>query len=176
MEHGAGGHGTDRLNVLTERRTVRNAARIFEWGLLSVLIATLVLYLVHEGRAVQGQAELAAIKSMLGTLRTAAVHDDLRAKLRGVQREVSGRSRNPFELLTSPPANYLGNRVDASDARPGSWFFDPGCACVAYVPLDSRWLSTPSQAAMLRFRVSQTPGPLQLQAMEPYLWQSRPVD
>jgi len=145
--------------------------------LLLALVLGLVLYFLQQVQQVQGQAELAAIKSTLGALRTAAVQEDLRARVSGQRSASTSPASNPFDLLQVRPGNYLGplDSVTALTARPGSWWFDPDCVCVVYAPLEPRWLTGTAGAARLRFRVGSGAGPMQLDAMEPYFWQSQRV-
>ncbi len=160
------------------RGPVRPGRRAFEWGLLLVVVLGLVLFFLQQAHQVQGQAELASIRSTLGALRMTAVQDDLRARVSGQgDRPVSAQS-NPFELLQFRPGNYLG-ALDAAQSltvRPGSWWFDPDCVCVVYAPLEPHWLVGASGAARLRFRVVQRAGPWELDALEPYVWQGQRVE
>ena len=183
MEHGAGGHGPLRLTVATaavstgSRPPVSQWRRGTEWGLLTVVILALVAMFLTEGRRVQGQAELAAVKSTLGAMRTAAVLQDLQARAAGRMPGVQPGA-NPFELLQTLPGNYLGvlRGVQVVSGRPGSWFYDRDCDCVGYIALEPRWLESPAGDGVLRFRVRRGTGPLQLDALAPYRWQGRPVD
>lgn len=144
---------------------------------MSAVVLVLVLLFLQEGRKVQAQAELAAVQTTLGALRMAAVVQDLQAQAAGRSVPTGEVPANPFELLQSRPANYVGvlDAVQALTARPGSWYFEPGCGCVVYLPLEPRWLDVPSGATALRFRVRGGAGPMQLVALEPYLWQGRRV-
>lgn len=157
------------------REPARPGRRVFEWGLLASVILALVLLLLRQGQQVQGQAELAAIKMTLGALRTAAIMDHLQAKARG---KPAATPDNPFDLLQARPAHYLGvlGPGQASAAHPGSWWLDPECRCVVYAPLEPRWLAANSGGQMLRFRVTTSGGPLQLVALEAYLWQGQRVE
>ena len=51
------------------------SVRIVEWSLLAAVIVLLVLLFARQVRVIQGQGELAAVKSTLGALRTALVLD-----------------------------------------------------------------------------------------------------
>ena len=157
---------------------IRLGSHFVEWGLLFLVIVVLLLAFLRQARVVQGQAEHAAIKTTLGALRTAFAFNQLKARTAGSKDSVALPQRNPFELLQSLPPNYVGeiNAEQAVVAGPGSWFFEPACACVGYVPLDPRWLSSPRNASMLWFRVSSTQGFFQLSAMEIYQWQGQPLD
>jgi hypothetical protein len=142
---------------------------------LSAVILALMLLFLQEGRKVQGQAELAAIRSTLGALRTAAILQDLQVKASGRQGNAGATVVNPFDLMRVRPANYLGamDAAQALTARSGSWLFDTDCVCATYVPLEPRWLDSPAGASALRFRVRSGAGPLVLDALEPYRWQGR---
>ena len=160
-------------NSRTFSQYAPNKSRIVEWSLVFLVTTVLVVAFVRQVRVVQGQMELASIKSTLGGLRTALVIDHL-------QRQVTiGRStamvpqRNPFELLQVRPANYLGNvsQMPTGDIVPGSWIFDAGCGCVGYKPMYSQWFESPNGEAMAWFRVVGSIGPLELVANEAYSWQ-----
>ena len=180
MEHGPGRDGPVRLSVASTgtpawREATRARSRFFEWGLMAGLVLVVLLTFMHQAQQVQGQAELAAIKRTLGALRTAAVMDDLQARLHG---RSGPPGANPFDLLQLRPENYLGplGAAQAATVRPGSWWFDPQCSCVVYAPLETRWLAGSTGGTWLRFRVVTGEGPLQLAALGTYLWQGQRVD
>ena len=142
-----------------------------EWGLLLLVILVVVLVFLRQQRVVQGQAELAAVKTTLAALRTAFVVSHLQGQVAETQGGVVIAQRNPFALLQRPPINYRGEvgAGQAAAADPGSWFYDPMCGCVGYVPIDGQWLSDASGTTDIRYRVSTGPGPLQLRAMQAYI-------
>ena len=148
---------------------------MIEWGLLAVVVLALVLLFLRQGQQVQGQAELASIKTTLGALRTAAVMDDLQGRARGRPAAIVS---NPFDLLQPRPLNYRGalGSGQMSTVLPGSWWFDPPCSCVVYAPLEPRWLAAGTGWPLLRFRVFTAGGPMQLEALEMYVWQGQRVD
>lgn len=154
------------------------SVRMVEWSLLAAVILVIALVFGRQVQVVQGQGELAAVKSTLGALRTALVLEHLQQNVMVHAQPVANTQRNPFELLDRPPANYLGemSRAQAAFAPPGSWFFDRDCACVGYVPLDPRWLDSPSGSTVARYRLSGAPGPRQLVADEAYVWQDQVLD
>lgn len=138
----------------------------------------LALLFMQQAQRVQGQAELAAIKSTLGALRMAAVQEDLRRKVSGQGGRPAAEHSNPFELLQFRPGNYLGS-LDSSQAlmvRSGGWWFDPKCVCVVYAPLDPQWLAGASGLPRLRFRVDVSASPMQLHAIESYSWQGQRLE
>lgn len=167
-----------RLNDRRASPTVFWTGRVANWSLMAVLIVVLVGVFVRQSRVVQGQAELAAVRSTLGALRTAFVIDHLKKHLASSRSSVEFVQRNPFELLQSHPVNYAGemSQLQALGAPGGSWVFDPNCVCVGYVPTNSTWLEGTSDGFMVWYRVSGAPGPLQLNAKERYLWQEQLIN
>ena len=152
--------------------------RMAEWSLLVVVLVVLATVFVRQVRVMQGQRELASVKSTLGALRTALVIDHLQRKVRPDHSFVGTTQPNPFELLQRRPPNYLGemNRESAAQVPPGSWVFDVDCVCVGYRPLDGQWFESPSGERLAQFLVIGAPGPLQLSAREAYIWQDEPVN
>jgi Flp pilus assembly pilin Flp len=146
-----------------------------EWSLLAVAIALLLVIYVRKIQVVKGMAELAAVKSTLGALRTAQVIEHLRQNVKSEKSSTAFIQHNPFELLQRRPANYVGERTRVevvSGAVPaGSWVFDVTRECVGYVPMGAQWLESPSGELIAWFSVTGWPGPLQLNANEAYVWQ-----
>jgi hypothetical protein len=137
------------------------------------IIVVLAFVFARQVRVLQAQAELAAVRSTLGALRTALVINHLHQKVGGFSASVVNMQRNPFEVLAHRPVNYLG-AMSASQVLgvpAGSWVFEPVCDCVGYVPLYSQWFVSPSGDVMAWYRLSGEAGPLQLTAKEAYAWQ-----
>ena len=180
MEHGPGRHGQGRRLAVTIDRTSPQpaplwSARIVEWSLLAAVIVLLVLLFARHVRVLQGQAELAAVKSTLGALRTALVIDHLHQNVQSGKAPVGFTQRNPFELLQRRPVNYFGemSALEAASAPPGSWVFDTVCVCVGYLPMYPQWFDSPSGDVLAWYQLSGAPGPLQLFAKEAYAWQDQ---
>jgi len=149
-----------------------------EWLLMALLIVILLLVFMRYVRQVQGQSELAAIKSTVGSLRTALVIDHLQRQVSPGKDPNMLSARNPFELVKQKPVNYLGvvSKAQAASVPPGSWVFEENCPCVGYQPLDDLWLDSPSSDAMIWFEVTGMPGVLQLVPVEKYRWNNEWVD
>ncbi len=147
---------------------------LIEWSLLAALIVALALVFAYKVHVVRGQAELAAVKSTLGALRTAFVIDHLQRSVTPGG-AVAAPQPNPFVLLQRRPSNYFGqwSAADAATLSGGSWVFDPYCVCVGYLPLYPEWLESPSGDTMAWYRVDGAPGPWQLTAKEAYRWQGQ---
>lgn len=148
-------------------------SRTTEWSLLALVILVLVLVLTWQVRVLQGQAELSAIKTTLGALRTALVLEHLRTRVLVNPQATASVQPNPFELLQHLPVNYRGvmGPADAAATPAGSWVFDPECPCVGYLPLYPEWFDSPSGDVLAWYALSAAPGPLQLTAKEAYRWQ-----
>ena len=150
--------------------------RLVEWGALALALALLILMFLQRSADVQGQAELAAIQTTLGALRTAAVLRHVQASRSGDTRLVAPAPQNPFVALVDPPPTYLGERDSATvPLSPGGWFYDPRCDCVGYRPLELRWLSDSEGNGLLRYRIRRDAGPLQFEPIGRYAWQGEPI-
>lgn len=149
--------------------------RMVEWSIVVSTILVLVLVFARQVSVLKGQAELSAVKSMLGALRVAFVIDHLHKSMVVVNSSVALVQHNPFELLQRQPGNYLGEMksTEAAAAPAGSWVFDPVCVCIGYLPLHSEWFDSPSGDVLVWFRVGGEPGTLQLTAKEAYVWQGQ---
>jgi hypothetical protein len=150
--------------------------RLVEWGAFAAVLAVLVLMFLQRSADVQGQAELAAIQTTLGALRTAAVLRHVQANGKGVAGSVAREQRNPFlDLVEAPPA-YLGEQDTATvPLAPGGWFYDRRCDCLGYRPLDPRWLNDSEGNGLLRYRIRRDAGPLQFEPIGRYVWQGEPL-
>lgn len=149
-----------------------------EWGVVALVVVSLIAFYTQHSRRLQGQAELAAVRATLGALRSAMVIEHLRQAVAG-ERPSMQTPPNPFDLLKQHPVNYGGARSSSSvtQALPGHWFFDPACRCVAYVPTQPQWLDTYSADGMLWFRLQGgVDRAFELTADAPYVWQSQPVN
>lgn len=151
------------------------SVRKVEWSLLLGVVVVLALLFSRQVHLMQGQGELAAIRSTLGALRTAFVLDHLHKQVVDQTSPVALVQRNPFELLQRRPVNYLGemSAAQAVAAPVGSWVYDAACACVGYMPIYAQWFDSPSGDVMAWYRVGGAPGPLQLTAKENYVWQGQ---
>jgi hypothetical protein len=151
--------------------------RALEWGLLAVVILALTGYFFREFRLVQAQGEMAAVKSTLGSLRTALLLDFLQREAKHTSTEVA-MQRNPFLLLDHLPGNYAGvfDSSKGQAVQAGTWVFDPYCVCIGYEPLNTQGLITQEYAPAMWFRISTPPGPLQINARQNHQWAGQPVD
>ena len=152
--------------------------RMTQWLILTLLVSAVGFWFSRQVYAVKGQAELAAVRTTLGVLRTVFVLEHLRNAVHDPAANVVPTQRNPFDLVQSRPANYWGAIPPAQllDVPAGQWFFETGCGCVGYKPFHAEWLDSPNSDTVAWYRVSQPPGPLQLNPLEPYRWQGEPLE
>jgi hypothetical protein len=155
---------------------------VAEWTLLLLLILVVFLLFARQVNLIRGQAELSAIQSTLGALRTALVLDQVQRSVQGSVQggasTVASGQRNPFDLLQARPLNYRGAFQAQSLAAlaPGSWVFDSDCPCVGYLPMDGQWLHSPNGDVMLWYQLKGAGSVMQLDAREHYLWQGLAVE
>ena len=163
-------------------------SRLVEWSLVAALIIALLLAFAYYANRVRGQGELAAIRLTVGALRSTLAIENLRQKVPLAAPSAAANPDNPFDLLRQRPGNYRGEAPDALSASvlatPGNWVFERTCICIAYRPLDTHWLESPSGDVLLWFYVlspqekkqTSNQGPLQLVAREAYRWQGQLID
>jgi len=154
------------------------SGRVLEWGIVVVVLLTLMGAFERHVRVVQSQGEFAAVKSTLGALRTALVLDFLQQTVHTARPNVVAQQRNPFLLLKEVPANYAGEfaALHLETVAPGSWVFDPDCSCIGYLPMYSQGLESPTNTPVTPvswFKVGAAAGPLQITAMDAYVWQGQ---
>ena len=143
--------------------------RFVERGLVCGVIVLVIAVLNSRIQALQAQAEVAAMRSTLGALRTALVLDHLQRQLLPQKKALE---RNPFLLLEPIPANYAGPKAPQGmlDDLAGQWVFDPVCYCVGYAPAHAQWTGDAGPVTAVWFRISDPPGPLQMTATARYVW------
>lgn len=151
------------------------SGRVLEWGMVVLVLLTLMGVFERHVQGVQSQGEFAAVKSTLGALRTALVLDFLQQTVHTASPNVVAQQRNPFLLLKAVPANYAGEfgALHMETVAPGSWVFDPNCGCIGYLPMYPQGLESPAPTPVIWFKVGGAPGPLQMTAMDTYLWQGQ---
>jgi len=152
--------------------------RMTQWLILALLVLAVGFWFARQAYAVKGQAELAAVRTTLGALRTAFVLEHLRQAVQDPGSNVAPTQRNPFDLVQSRPANYRGaiRPSQLQDVPAGQWFFEIDSECVGYRPFHAEWLDSPNSDTVAWYRVSKPPGPLQLKPLEPYRWQGEPLE
>jgi hypothetical protein len=148
---------------------------MLEWGVLTVVILVLIGVFGQYFGVVQGQGERAAIQSVLGVLRSTFVVDHATRMTKIATAPVGPTQRNPFPMLKSKMLNYTGefSMQKIFTTAPGSWVFDPECGCIGYLPLNPQWIEYPPDTLAIWFRVTAGDGPLQIEALQKYVWQGQ---
>jgi hypothetical protein len=152
------------------------AGRMLEWSLVATLTLASFGALWRDWKNVQGRVELAAIQSTVGALRTAFALDYVERAVRTPAGQPALAQVNPFLILKAVPVNYAGElRMGSIDTVPaGSWVFDAECVCVGYSVLYPQWLAPSPDGPTVWFRVSgPAGGPLQLHALNTYVWNAQ---
>lgn len=188
MEHGPGGHGPgrrlerawgverERFNALT---AILKSRRAVEWSIVAAVLMGLVWALEYHARVVREQGERVAVRTTLNALRMALVLEHLMAQVRAKDpvgtppsAAPTAPGKNPFTLLQTVPPNYAGERAqrDIFQVPPGSWVFDPECACVGYRLLYPRGLEPAQTADAIWLHVTVDAGTPRLQPLDNYRW------
>ena len=145
--------------------------RPFEWAVVAAVVIAGGAAVNRQYRDLEGQAEYAAIQSVLGSMRTALILDYLQKAANGKPGHAPTTAPNPIVLL-QPLPTYAGpvHMADQSFVRPGNWMFDADCGCVGYRPLNPDWLEPRRDFPALWFKVGNARGVPELVAMHTYFW------
>ena len=146
--------------------------RMVEWGILAIVVLAFAGALAYQGNDIRGQAERAAVLSTLGAMRTSLVIDHLQRATNRAETEKIAAPANPFLTLQNFPPNYRGEMavLQALEAPPGSWMFDPQNLSIGYLPQDPQWYDANTGTRILWFRTDLGPGPRMLKPLAPYVW------
>jgi hypothetical protein len=146
--------------------------RVFEWGVVTLVLVALIWAVVREARVVQGQGERVAVKATLASLKAALAIDQLTTHVRAQNGTSTAKPKNPFTLMQGVTPNYAGELTlrNIDSVPPGSWVFDPECGCVGYRLLYPQWLEPEQEADAIWFRVGATPSDPRLKQQAEYRW------
>jgi len=130
-------------------------AGLMEFGVAAAVLAILIFILLQRVQFYQGQAEQAAVATVVADVRSS-----LGAKL--AQRYLPGKEldmaalaeQNPFDWLARKPANYLGEffSPDERELEPGNWYFDRRGKVLVYL-LNQRKTFGDAVQKRLKFKV-----------------------
>lgn len=161
----------ERFNLLT---ALLKSRRVVEWSIVAAVLIGLVWALEHQVRVVRIQGERVAVRSTLSALRASLVIEQLMGQVRHQNKNGPSAStpQNPFTLLQGVPPNYAGERAqrDIFSVPPGSWVYDPECACIGYRLLYPEGLEPEQVADAIWLRVGATAGEPRLVPMAEYRW------
>ncbi len=146
--------------------------RVFEWGVVTLVLMALIWTVGREARVVQGQGERVAVRATLATLRTALAIDQLMPAVSMKGGTHTPMPKNPFTLVESVPSNYVGEQTlrNIYSVAPGSWVFDPERGCVGYRLLYPEGLDPEQEADAIWFRVGGIEQGPRLSPQAEYRW------
>lgn len=160
------------------RRHPHLRERALEWGLILAVVLAIVGYFGREYRALQAQAELAAVQTTLGSLRTTLVIDHLQRNLQASQGLAPKPLQfNPF-VVARASANYAGEMSMSRivDVPAGTWIFDRDCVCIGYRPINPQGLEPEANPQALWYKIDAPSGVLEIRALADYRWQGLRVN
>lgn len=139
----------------TAMRGRQGGFSLFEFAVAAIIIAILTGVLLMRLMDYREQAELAAVERTVGILRSALVFKSGSLAARGQQDELDSLTRkNPVELLSEKPANYLGEYYAPDNSRlpRGSWYYDRSSKTLVYLLSNAKKFPQ-SSADALYFKV-----------------------
>jgi hypothetical protein len=112
-----------------------NTSRKLQLGLIVAAGMLLITMTVERITTLRVAAEQLVFEHVVATLRAAVTVAVTRALVAGDDETLALLDRgNPVRLLSSPPQGYLGERSNAPETPPGSWFFDTASRELVYEP------------------------------------------
>lgn len=99
---------------------------LLELVIVIIVISILGLFAIDRIFAIRIAAEQAAVKQIIGTIKSALGLEVARLALDGKMNAVAKLDKtNPIHLLSQAPNNYRGEKDDGSHIiTPGVWYFD----------------------------------------------------
>lgn len=99
---------------------------ILELVVVIIIISILGLFAIDRIFAIRIAAEQAAVKQIVGSIKSALGLEVARLALEGKMSSVAKLNKtNPVTLLSQSPNNYLGEKENGHDViEPGVWYFD----------------------------------------------------
>jgi len=99
---------------------------LLELVVVIIVISILGLFAIDRILSIRIAAEQAAVKQVVGNIKSALGLEVARLALEGKMTAVAKLEKtNPMRLLSQAPGNYLGEKDDDPQTKqPGSWYFD----------------------------------------------------
>ena len=107
---------------------------LLELVVVIIVISILGLFAIDRIFAIRIAAEQAAVKHVIGTIKSALGLEVARLALEGKMAAVARLDKtNPIDLLSQAPKNYLGEKDDSHHInQPGAWYFDKNQKALIY--------------------------------------------
>jgi len=118
---------------------------LLELVVVIIVISILGLFAIERIFAIRIAAEQAAVKQVVGTIKSALGLEVARLALEGNLSSVAKLDKtNPMTLLSQAPNNYLGEKESSENIiEPGIWFFDLKEKALVYNVIYNENFSTP---------------------------------
>ncbi len=129
---------------------------LLELVMVIIVIAILGLFALDRVWSLRIAAERAVIQQVTGNLRSALGMEVARYALENRVGELPRLDgSNPMLLLAQTPVGYLGEvSADSTEAKAGSWYFDPATKTLNYhVSYAENFASRLEQPAQLRWQI-----------------------
>lgn len=107
---------------------------LLELVVVIIIISILGLFAIDRIFAIRIFAEQAAVKQVIGTIKSALGLEVARLALEGKMNAVAKLEKtNPMLLLSQSPNNYIGEKDDNNHiTKPGVWYFDKKQKALVY--------------------------------------------
>jgi general secretion pathway protein G len=141
--------------VAWEQQRLQQGFKLFEFAVAVAVFAILLTVLLQRLSFYQDDAEDVAVRHVVANIRTALDIKLAEGRLPGNTVDLTILSeKNPLDLLTKKPANYLGEYSAPADkdVTPGNWYFDRQDKTLVYL-LNVRSSFGSTQLKRLKFKV-----------------------
>ena len=107
---------------------------LLELVIVIIIISILGIFAIERMLAIRAAAEQAAVKQLVGTIKSALGLKVAELVLDGKMLDVSKlNNSNPLLLLSQKPANYIGEKNSGAEiADPGVWYFNKKLNALIY--------------------------------------------
>lgn len=130
---------------------------ILELVVVIIIISVLGLFAIDRIFAIRIAAEQAAVKQIVGTIKSALGLEVARLALAGKMSSVAKLNKtNPINLLSQKPSNYIGEKDDSNHiVEPGTWYFDKKQKALIYNVIYKENFTTPLKGiARIRHQIT----------------------
>ena len=112
----------------------QNGFTILELIVVIIIISILSLFAIDRIFAIRMAAEQAAVKQVVGTIKSALGLEVARLALEGKLSVVAKLDKsNPLLLLSQSPHNYIGEKKNSKEiTQTGIWYFDKSQKALVY--------------------------------------------
>jgi general secretion pathway protein G len=129
---------------------------LLELVVVIIVISILGLFAIDRIFAVRVAAEQAAVKQVIGTIKSALGLEVARLALEGKMAAVAKLDKtNPIDLLAQAPGNYLGEKDDSDHiTQAGAWYFNKNQKSLIYNVTYAENFKTPLKGTpRIRYRI-----------------------